>query len=318
VHEALADDPSLHLVLAAGPLHRGDAIRGPRVTWIEGPGLGRHMRAFDLAICAAGYNTFHELMLAGVPTLFVPQEKIADEQDRRAQRAIDAGAGARLELGDAASLRDAVDRFREPSVRAAAAEAARRLVPASHARDAAAELLRLVLPPHEVEAAEELVTDDVLSRTGPRLDAFLALLRALSGGEATARDVPPALAALDGIARVPEPQQTRFVELVVRKLPYATADERAWALGALVDAFTPFADWQGAVILLGLLSTERQLGANGLVQRLASFLQGLRARGADLYGGIADLSRATAAAEPGTNEALFRTVTPSLGTSEEP
>jgi len=309
-HAALADDPSLHLVLGAGPLHRGRPIRGPRVTWIEGPGLGKHMHAFDLAICAAGYNTFHELMLAGVPTLFVPQEKIADEQDVRAARAIDAGAGSTVDLRDPAAIRAAVDRFRDPIVRTNASQAARALVPQSHARDAAAEMLRLVLPPHEVEAAEELVSDEVLAQTGPRLDAFLALLRTLSGGEATTRELPAALSVFSALAKVPEPQATRFVELVVRKLPTATPAERAKAIGALLEAFAPFADWQGAVILLGLLQTERQLGASSLIARLTDFLSRLAARRADLYAGIADLSRANSAAEPGTNDSLLRAAMP--------
>lgn len=306
VHQALHDDPSIHLVFGAGPLHRGAPIRGPRVTWIEGPGLGKHMRAFDLAISAAGYNTFHELMLAGVPTLFVPQEKIADEQDRRAERAIDAGAGERIDLREPMAIRAAVDDLRDPAVRAQASAAARALVPESHARDAAAEMLRLVLPPHEVEAAELLVTDEVVTVAGARLDAFFALLRLLSGDEPTARDVPTALALHRKVARLPEAQATRFCELVVRKLPTATAAERAEAIDGLIDAFTPFADWQGAGILLGQLSTERQLGPTRLVARLREFLAALSARGADLYAGVAELSRATAAAEPGSNDALLR------------
>lgn len=304
-HAALADDPSLHLVLGAGPLHRGAPIRGPRTTWIEGPGLGRYMRAFDLAICAAGYNTFHELMLAGVPALFVPQEKIADEQDRRAARAVDAGAGRFVDLRDAAAIRAAVDALRDPVARADASAAARALVPASHARDAAAELLRLILPPHEVEAAEDVVSDEVLARVGSDgLERFLGLLRAI--GEGSARDVPLALSVHAALASVPVAQATRLVEIVTRKLAHAPPDERARAIVALIEAFAPFADWQGATILLGLLQTERQLPASALVQRLTELLASLRARGEDLYRGVAELSRANASAEPGTNEPLLR------------
>jgi hypothetical protein len=39
----------------------------------------RYSNAFDLAISAAGYNSFHENILGAVPTLFVPNE--ADEMD---------------------------------------------------------------------------------------------------------------------------------------------------------------------------------------------------------------------------------------------
>ncbi|WP_439625157.1 glycosyltransferase [Shinella sp.] len=45
----------------------------------------RFSRAFDAAISAAGYNTFHEQVLGCIPTLFVPNE--GDEMDLQASRA---------------------------------------------------------------------------------------------------------------------------------------------------------------------------------------------------------------------------------------
>ncbi|MBN9029608.1 MAG: glycosyltransferase [Rhizobiales bacterium] len=45
----------------------------------------RYSRAFDAAISAAGYNAFHEQVLGGIPTLFVPNE--ADEMDLQVKRA---------------------------------------------------------------------------------------------------------------------------------------------------------------------------------------------------------------------------------------
>jgi UDP-N-acetylglucosamine--N-acetylmuramyl-(pentapeptide) pyrophosphoryl-undecaprenol N-acetylglucosamine transferase len=309
VHRALGDDDSIHLVLAAGPLHRGKPIRGPRVTWIDGPALAERMLAFDVAICAAGYNTFHEVMLAGIPALFVPQEKIADEQHARAERAIAVGAAAMVEL-TVDGLREGLARFRDRDAREAASNAARSLVPASNAREAAAEMLRLVLNPHEVDAAEEIVTDEVLANA-PSLDALLQVLRTLCGGEATARHVPSALAvsrALDRAA-VPPTHQLRIVELVTRKLAAATPDERAGAICSLIESFRPFADWNGAAILLSVLQTERQLAPTALVDRLSGFLTNLHARRGDLYQGVGELSRASAGAEPGTNEALLRSRT---------
>jgi UDP:flavonoid glycosyltransferase YjiC (YdhE family) len=73
--------------------------------------LSRRFRAFDLAVSAAGYNSFHELLRFGVPTLFIPNQDTAlDDQQGRAQFAADRGlahmlggvsvSGARLLLGD--------------------------------------------------------------------------------------------------------------------------------------------------------------------------------------------------------------------------
>lgn len=45
----------------------------------------RYSTAFHAAITAAGYNTFHENVIGGVPTLFVPNE--ADEMDLQLNRA---------------------------------------------------------------------------------------------------------------------------------------------------------------------------------------------------------------------------------------
>lgn len=47
--------------------------------------LSRYLRAFDVAVSAAGYNSFHELLRFGVPTLFVPNgQTLLDDQFARA------------------------------------------------------------------------------------------------------------------------------------------------------------------------------------------------------------------------------------------
>lgn len=47
--------------------------------------LVRLMRAFDIFVGAAGYNTCCEVLQSGVPTLFVPNTQVADDQTRRAK-----------------------------------------------------------------------------------------------------------------------------------------------------------------------------------------------------------------------------------------
>jgi UDP-N-acetylglucosamine:LPS N-acetylglucosamine transferase len=62
--------------------------------------LSRRFRAFDLAVSAAGYNSFHELLRFGVPTLFIPNQDTAlDDQQGRAQFAADRGLAHMLGSG---------------------------------------------------------------------------------------------------------------------------------------------------------------------------------------------------------------------------
>jgi UDP:flavonoid glycosyltransferase YjiC (YdhE family)/glycosyltransferase involved in cell wall biosynthesis len=54
--------------------------------------LSRRFRAFDLAVSASGYNSFHELLRFGIPTLFIPNQDTAlDDQEGRARFASDRG-----------------------------------------------------------------------------------------------------------------------------------------------------------------------------------------------------------------------------------
>jgi len=63
--------------------------------------LARYLSAFDASVSAAGYNSLHEFLYAGVPTLFVPNPAAAtDDQVRRARWA--AGKGLALYADESA------------------------------------------------------------------------------------------------------------------------------------------------------------------------------------------------------------------------
>lgn len=49
------------------------------------PQLGKLLKGADLVLSAAGYNSYYELLRAGVPALLLPQERLVDDQLRRAQ-----------------------------------------------------------------------------------------------------------------------------------------------------------------------------------------------------------------------------------------
>jgi len=70
----------------------------------------RFFGAFDLAICACGYNSFHELMHFGVPSIFIPnRETKKDDQFGRAMKSVRAHAGMILEDLSPASVSNVVE-----------------------------------------------------------------------------------------------------------------------------------------------------------------------------------------------------------------
>lgn len=69
----------------------------------------QYHRAFDFAVAAAGYNAFHELLLNGVPTIFVPNENPKmDDQLARARFAVDRGFALAARAGEPYALAEAL------------------------------------------------------------------------------------------------------------------------------------------------------------------------------------------------------------------
>lgn len=323
---ALAELPDAHAVVGAGPLYRGRRRHGPRVTWLAGERALELMLGFDLAVSAGGYNSFFELMFAGVPSLFWPQEKVADEQDLRVERAREVGA-ARV-LPDAlcqGELRALLEELRDPALRARMSAAARELVPQNHAREAAAELLRLVLPPAAVEAAEEAVDDALLGAArelGYELEALFGLMELLEPrprGELDAESAGElsrlAVELVRELARVEVPLEAarRALDPLARKLPRAKPAERREILGRALRAFLPFGDWSGAAMVVRALRSEKEPGGFQLIEGLERLLKLLRAEGRDLYFGLQRLARVQEdCAEPPLNADLLREACASL------
>ena len=85
IAERLRDRPNVRLVhivspITLAPLDLPDWVVARRVY-----PLGRYLRAFDACVSAVGYNSYHELLLGGCPTLFVPNEHPSmDDQLARA------------------------------------------------------------------------------------------------------------------------------------------------------------------------------------------------------------------------------------------
>lgn len=110
--------PDAHLLIGAGPLLRDAPPSAPRVSVLHGryPMLDV-LPAFDAAIAAAGYNTVHELLYAGVASALVPFGRVLDDQHRRARELADAGASLLCAPLTEAGLRDTVSRLGDAATR---------------------------------------------------------------------------------------------------------------------------------------------------------------------------------------------------------
>jgi hypothetical protein len=83
--------------------------------------ISRYLGAFDLAVAAAGYNAYHELVHLGVPSLFVPMRRQTDDQAARARYAEERGLAKACAGPDDPALETQLDELLDPAARAAIA-----------------------------------------------------------------------------------------------------------------------------------------------------------------------------------------------------
>jgi UDP:flavonoid glycosyltransferase YjiC (YdhE family) len=138
VFSALQQDASVDVVSLSTPITRDPIRQHPDVRDITVYPIGRFLQAFDFAISAAGYNSFHELLTSGVPTIFlVSMRPELDDQEARASFAEAMGAGYFLSSSNLQSLPSVVQQMMKPDRRAAIRDNCSRLSAANGARQAA-------------------------------------------------------------------------------------------------------------------------------------------------------------------------------------
>ncbi len=101
--DAIARDGRFQPYLAHGVLAPG---KGPAPVPLQ-----RRLRGFDVALAGAGYNTAHELALAGVPSALTGCPRAYDDQEARARRFESAGLAIRLDGTGTEEVRRALDRL---------------------------------------------------------------------------------------------------------------------------------------------------------------------------------------------------------------
>ncbi len=99
----------------------------PSVTMLRNFPNSHFLRAFDFVVSAAGYNTFHELIGYGLPTIFVPNEKVeTDDQLGRSRFAEDEGLGLCMAITELDNFESYAQRLMDPAEREHIVAACRR------------------------------------------------------------------------------------------------------------------------------------------------------------------------------------------------
>lgn len=312
-------DRGWHVVVGAGPLYDGEELRGPGITWLSRYAPVELFPGLDAAVSAGGYNSFHELMLCGVPAVFLPQPKIADDQGERVDRAVAAGAGVRV-----SAISEVPDAVARVLALEGAADAARSLVPTNGAKAAALAVLAPLIPEDDLAMAAEVLTPELLAliehsrglgSSARATRATLDLVRLLSGGTpGQHRQQSAVLAELErrglSVPRLPDPtvgradRTRRFVAVcqahgvpidharslvhaLSRKFRSAEGGDLLDACEALFPVFARFDDWMGAISLLRAIPTQRGYRLADFVADILPWLE----RHDDLFDAVRDLSR---------------------------
>jgi predicted glycosyltransferase len=288
VEAALAGENAVHVVFAAGPLARIPPRRGPGRTWWTEPGLGRCLAGVDGAISAAGFNSVHELLHAGVPSALLAQRKIADDQDARAEAFVRRGAALRLAAPNPVEIATALARLRDAGAARALAEAARRAVPRNAARDAAAALLELCVPRSLVRQARDVLDDALLAETrglgaevGELVELALALARRPLDRAALELDGALALARSAAAAGLSPAGLLRLAVPFGRKLccPDWGAERNGDALARLLSHPGASGQWSALGSLLGVLPATREGDTGRATDALIDLIDAGAARG---------------------------------------
>ncbi|SNR27001.1 hypothetical protein SAMN06265360_1017 [Haloechinothrix alba] len=91
---AVLADPDWQVAVTSTTISPGElGVRSDRLTTLRGVfPLARYLAAVDAAVVEAGYNSFHEVLLAGLPAVIVPtRAAVTDDQTGRARWAAEEG-----------------------------------------------------------------------------------------------------------------------------------------------------------------------------------------------------------------------------------
>ncbi|HEY0530651.1 MAG TPA: glycosyltransferase [Actinoplanes sp.] len=111
-------DHGFQLVMAESAIATEPMLPLPGATVVKLYPVSRYLRAFDLTVSAAGYNSYHEQIGFAVPTVFLPNRRTKlDDQVGRARFAAATGAALMVEDPSSDELERVLDQAVSPVVR---------------------------------------------------------------------------------------------------------------------------------------------------------------------------------------------------------
>ncbi len=179
--DRLGDAEGVRVFAVQSPIAVERTGLADRVTAIDVYPLSKYLRGFDFCVAAAGYNSFHEVLAAGLPTAFVPNdETITDDQRGRAQWADEQGVAICMDDETPAEVCRALDRLSDKATIRSIRERLSALERVDGAAEAASILMSLTDQPADIDARSD-VRSSVLKQ-----------MESASIGGSNTRDVSPA------------------------------------------------------------------------------------------------------------------------------
>lgn len=138
----LKNMPNVFIVIGESIVGKRLDVYDKRIMVLRDYPNSRFSNAFDMAITACGYNTFHELMYFGVPSIFIPNEATkSDNQAARSMRAERAGAALTLMKPTLEIMKNAIENLLDTENNEKMRRASRELVLENGADELASVLL---------------------------------------------------------------------------------------------------------------------------------------------------------------------------------
>lgn len=265
--EGLGSRGDLHLLVGAGPLYRGRRWGASNITWFDSPSVWKYFGALDGAISAGGYNTFHELIFAQVPTLFYAQPKIADDQTSRIQEAVAAGAARQLtDIYDHELIQCELEGILESGNVQQLRDGCKAWLPENGARRCALTLLAPLYDASQLAWAAQLLTPAVVHRLERVADGATSALASW-----LTPLVPPTQFDLPGSHQRLEPILGRLSPAAAQEVQNILAEEASHAVG--VNFERALIDLLDAVHVTGAAASSRQVIADETLKTLVAQLR---------------------------------------------